>query len=554
MKKNIILSVISALLLVASFSPVGTGALAWAGLVPFLFALQGVCAARPGEGARRSFFLGWLWGFVFSVGTVYWVVNSMYYYGGIPLVPGALIMLVLAAYLALFPAVFALLFYLTSGNRPLFRLFVIPALWVSLEFIKGLLFTGFPWALLGYSQVGFTTLIQVADISGVWGVSYWVMLLNSGIFLFILNLALGSGRRGLRREPFLIFVATAAVFVVVAVYGLAQTASVGKELASWPQVKVAAVQGNIGQAVKWEASEQKKIIATYRALISRASASFASLNDVDDAGAGSKEPGLIVLPETSMPFFLARDPEMLLLVEDMARDSGSYLLIGAPDYKPDGGGGYSILNAAFMFSPAGAITGRYDKMHLVPFGEYVPLKRILFFIEKLTAGAGEFVEGRGLYPVGLELGGVRTSVGTFICYEAIFPSLVAELARGGPEPEGNDGPVAGAGLLVNITNDAWFGDTSAPHHHLDMTIMRAVENRSFLVRSANTGISAIVSPTGEVVESTGLFEAAVITATVGLRQGGPTFFGRHPDLFPCVLLIFSAIIVVLGLRFRRRTG
>ncbi len=542
MKKNILLSVISALLLVAAFSPLGTGLLAWVGFVPLLFALEGMVAREERRGARKSFVVGWIWGFVFSVGTTYWVVNSMYYYGGIPLVPGVLIMLVLAVYLALFPAIFAVLFYHTRGYRPLFRLFVIPALWVSLEFIKGFLFTGFPWSLLGYSQVGFTTFIQIADIFGVWGVSYWVMLLNGGIFLFLLNLAHGSGRRGLRMEPFLIFVATVVVVIFVVVYGIVQTGLVNKDIATWTQVDIAAVQGNIDQAVKWQATEQVKTVDKYSELVQEASDSFRQ--------AGG-ETGLIVLPETSMPFFLAKDKGMLPFVEEMARDSGSYLLIGAPDYISDGSGGQDILNTAFLLSPEGKISGRYDKMHLVPFGEYVPLKWILFFIEKLTAGAGEFVEGRGLYPIKIELSGVKTQVGTFICYEAIFPSLVAELARGGPEADKDASPATG--LLVNITNDAWFGDTSAPYHHLDMTAMRAVENRTFLLRSANTGISAIVSPTGEIIERAGLFKAAVISARVGLREKGPTFFGRFPNLFPCVLLIFSAIIVLLALRFRSRS-
>jgi len=543
MKKNILLSVISALFLIAAFSPLGTGLLAWLGLVPFLFALQGVVVRGEERGARRSFLLGWIWGFVFSVGTTYWVVNSMYFYGGIPLIPGALIMLVLAAYLALFPAIFAVLFYYTRDYRPLFRLFAIPALWVSLEFVKGFLFTGFPWTLLGYSQVDFTTFIQFADILGVWGVSYWVMLLNVGIFLFLLNLAHGSGRRGLRIEPFLIFVATVVFVFFVVVYGALQMRLVNKDIATWPKIDVAAVQGNIGQAVKWQPTEQKKTVDIYARLISEAASAFKK--DGDDAQ------GLIVLPETSMPFFLSRDRDLFPLVAETAKSAGSYLLIGSPDYKLDDEGGHNILNTAFVLSPDGLISGRYDKMHLVPFGEYVPLKRVLFFIEKLTAGAGEFVEGRGLYPIELDIGGVKTSVGTFICFEAIFPSLVAELARGGPEPAADASLVTG--LLVNITNDAWFGDTSAPYHHLDMTVMRAVENRMYLLRSANTGISAIVSPTGEVVARTELFEAAVVSGKVGVRKAGPTFFGRFPNLFPCALLIFSAIIVVLALRFRRRS-
>ena len=151
MKKNIIISVISALLVVASLSPHGTGVLAWVGLVPLLFALESIGGVQSRGSVIKILFIGWLWGLIFSVGTTYWVVNSMYYYGGIPLVPGALIMLVLAAYLAIFPAFFAFFFHLTKDWRPLFRLFVIPALWVSLELLRSVLFTGFPWTLLGYS-------------------------------------------------------------------------------------------------------------------------------------------------------------------------------------------------------------------------------------------------------------------------------------------------------------------------------------------------------------------------------------------------------------------
>ena len=511
MKKRILLSIISGLAAAAAFGPFDKGFVAWAVLVPFLFALEGA-------GTRRSFLLGWAWGFFFFLGTVYWVVHSMYFYGGVSLAAGTGVMLLLASYLAVFVGLFALGFKVTERSGPLVRLLFLPSLWVVLEYLRGALFTGFPWVLMGYSQVAYLPLIQIADITGVWGVSFWVVMMNAAAYLAWRGPARGRGR---------VHVAAAALLATILVlgYGVVRTDKVDREVAGWDRLMVGVVQGNIEQSLKWNPSLKLETVNLYRRLSTKA-----------------KEDGaeFIVFPETAMPFYLAYDREMRDLVSRIPVETGAYLLTGAPHYTYDrSAGGVNLLNSAYLIDPSGLVSGRYDKVHLVPFGEYVPLKRLLFFARKLTAGAGDFVPGKGTFPLEFINNGSREGIGVLICYEAIFPGMAASFMNNG------------ASLLVNITNDAWFGRTSAPYQHFDKAILRAVENRVFLVRSANTGISALVDPVGRVISRTQLLSREVLVGEVGLKRGKTTFFSRHTLFFPCTNALFSAIIIFLSLKTRR---
>lgn len=505
--KRISLSIISGLILVLAFPPLRFGFAAWAGLVPFFFAVDGA-------GKGKGFALGFLCGLVYFAGTVYWVINSMYFYGGVPVWISVFVMLALAAYLGLFVAAFGLsLSVLLERFDGVSRVVLAPSVWVALEFIRGYLFTGFPWVLLGYSQTRYAPLVQIADITGVWGVSFLVISVNTAVFLVI--------RRFLRKGTAfpLQEVALAAVLLAATVaYGFVRIGMVDRETPAWKAVIAGVAQGAIDQGVKWDRSFQKKTLDIYRELSLKAS------------NAGAR---LIVWPETAVPFYLGADNLNDGVVEAVSRDARSYVLTGSPSYSYNlATGSPSYFNSAYLISPDGAIVGKYDKIHLVPFGEYVPLKRFLPFVKKLTAGVGDFSEGPGAIPIVYDGG----KIGVLICFEAIFPDIARTSVKNG------------AGLLVNITNDGWFGRSSAPYQHLEMSAMRAVENRVYLLRSANTGISAVVDPVGRIIDSIPLFEKGVMVDRVGFRKGPLTFYSMYGDIFAYGCFVLAGIAVFLALK------
>lgn len=251
----------------------------------------------------------------------------------------------------------------------------------------------------------------------------------------------------------------------------------------------------------------------------------------------AEEVDLIVWPETAAPFYFQQSGPLRNELLDLTIELESTLLFGSPGYKLNGKK-VSYLNSAFLAGSAGRgeakTLGRYDKLHLVPFGEYVPLGKLLFFVSKITEGIGDFSPGKGvmtLDPPEWLTGGAPVRFGPLICYEGIFPDLVRQFVD------------KGANVLVNITNDAWYGRTSAPYQHLAAALFRSVENGVFMLRAANTGISAIIDPLGRVEKSKPLFERGYIAGTVGLPEGG-TFYTRYGDLFAWFASLFSILIIV----------
>jgi apolipoprotein N-acyltransferase len=478
--------------------------------VPLFFAIDGTSP-------KKAFSLGWVSGFIFFLGTVYWVVHSMYFYGGVPLGVGILVMILLSSYLALFTALFCLCYALTDGYGRSMRLVLIPSVWVAFEYLRGQLFTGFPWVLLGYSQADLLSVIQIADITGVWGVSFLVMTVNRFIFQLVEGPVTARGFRLYLKETIL----TAALLLATLVYGIIKMDRLDSQISDWPALKVGVAQGNIDQSVKWDPAHRKKAVETYTGLTDKAIKEGA---------------GLVVWPETAVPFYLETDKELGPVVRKLPEETGSYLLTGSPSYSYNlSTGEFESFNSAYLIEPGGGFSERYDKVHLVPFGEYVPLKRFLPF-EKLVAGVGDFIPGPGYLPLRFNGQGI----GILICYEAIFPEISRSFVK------------RGATLLANLTNDAWFGDTSAPYQHFEMALFRAVENRVFLVRSANTGISAIVDPAGRVKVKSGLFKEEILTGEVRLRQGPAGFYTRYGDIFPFLCTAVSGILIVAGLRRRFR--
>ena len=497
----------SGLLCATAFPPWDLGPLAFLGLVPLFLALEGT---SPGQAA----WLGYAGGLSFYLAAIWWVINTMTTYGRMPLVLSLVALLLLCGVLAGYTAAFAWL--LVAGQRWLhLPRAIVPlvaaGLWTALEFLRTYLFSGFPWALLGYSQYQQPTIRLLASAVGVYGISGLLVLVNAALAGLLAWTWRPRGEAG-RFCEVLVPLGLAAVAVLSTV-GYARL--LWRDPTGGTPIRVALLQGNIDQSLKWDRGYQTTNLDIYERLT---------------RGAVAEKPALIVWPETAVPFFLRRESELTLRVHRLAAETGIPMLVGSPDLGDDG----FLYNAAFLLGGDGRILGRYDKRHLVPFGEYVPLRWLFFFLDKLVVGIGDF--GRGRAATVFSLDGARFSV--MICYEIIFPGEVRQFVR------------EGAQFLVNITNDAWFGRSGAPSQHLAMAAMRAVENGTYLVRAANTGVTAVVAPTGEILAKTRIFTEAALVGSVRPRQT-ETPYTRYGDLLAWTCLAFLGAHV-LALAWARR--
>jgi apolipoprotein N-acyltransferase len=276
-------------------------------------------------------------------------------------------------------------------------------------------------------------------------------------------------------------------------------------------VRASIIQGNIEQDRKWEPLYQDAVLATYKDL---------SLKAADSS------PSIIVWPETAVPFFFMADASYSRKLVEFQNHLNSYLLFGSVLVKGKKGNRYLLANSAVLLDEAGKVTYTYDKIHLVPFGEYVPLQKILFFINKLVVGIGDYVHGNQHLRA-------ETPSGAFaplICYEIIFPGLVRKFYSNGGD------------YMVNMTNDAWFGKTSGPYQHFSMAVFRAVENRKPVIRAANTGISGFIDSNGRIIAQTGLFQKAILTEDIR-TDSTVSFYAKYGDLFSYIWIVFSVILL-----------
>lgn len=488
------LAILSGLLLTAAHPPGSLSWTAWVALVPLLVAVRG---RHP----RAAFRIGLIAGLSHYLTLLYWVIVVLAHYGGMSLWVSTGPLLLLATYLALYPAVYALL---VSRLPRAFAAFWGAGFWTALEYLRAHLLTGFPWSLLGHTQYASLHWIQVADLCGVYGISFLIAAANGAIYEALFC-------RETRRQAAFALQTAACVLLLGATWGYgAHRLSPGPSLAPAPNpFRVALVQANVDQAVKWNPAFQMKTLETY-ATLSRSTRFF--------------RPDLVLWPETALPFFFQEPDPLSERVRELPRELQSALLFGSPAYRRQGNR-TRYYNRGYLLGPDASRTQHYDKVHLVPFGEYVPLKRWLFFVSRLVPAAGDFDPGSRLEP--LRRG--RLSAGVLICFEAIFPSLARRHVQNG------------ANVLVNLTNDAWFGLTSAPYQHLAMSVFRAVENRRYLLRAANTGISAVIDPAGRIRTRSSLFEKAVLTASIRLASGTSTLYTRHGDIFALLLSIASTL-------------
>lgn len=482
----------------SAFPDTGFGPAAFFALVPLWASLS---ALSPGQ----AFGAGMAAGTVHYLGLIYWIVPTLTIYGRLNPVLALACLVLLSLYLALYTGIFALVmkkYPMPGWLGPLWG----AAVWVGLEFVRTHAFTGFPWGVLGYSQFANTLLVQTADLGGVLGLSF-VLAGCNGVGARLWETLRQRPGSGFTKDLVIPLAYTFLILAGALAYGHFRLETVDTWIARAPKPVVSVVQGNIEQDKKWDTAFKDLTVERYRRL---------SLETAPS--------DLVVWPETALPFYYGRDAVYTLAVDKAVREKNAHFLIGSPAAEVD----REIVryyNRAYMLNPKGLKTGHYDKTHLVPFGEYVPLQDLLFFIEKLTAEAGNFSRGKSR---GVPLGFGNHSTGVLICFEVLFPGIARAVVNNG------------ADILTTITNDAWFGRTSAPAQHFSVAVLRAVENRRSVVRAANTGISGFIDPAGRVTAATALFETTALSAGVPALDR-TTFYTRYGDLPGIASLIAIAL-------------
>lgn len=499
------LAVLSGLCLAAAFPSLEIAPLAWLGLMPLLFAIRG---RTPGAAFR----LGWTTGTVFFLATCYWVVHTIGSYTDMPVALGALILLLMSGVAGVYHGAFAagLRWFERRGLSPVW---LAPVLWVTLEWLRSWFFIAFPWAALGYSQYRFLALAQMAEVTGVYGVSAVLVLFNA-----VAAAVIGArGPVGARRHlPAL----AGLTLLVVVLVGLGQWRLAA--LRAMPEaghLRIALAQGNVEQDQKWDPAFQDETMARYRQLTLESA---------------REHPALIIWPETATPFFFQEPGPRRQEVIGLARETATPILFGAPAFRRLSDGAIEQLNRVYLVGPDGREAETYDKMQLVPFGEYVPFQSLLFFVQQAVQAVGNL--GAGTVPTVFRL--PDAAFGTVICYEAVFPNLTRKFVRDG------------ADFLVNVTNDAWFGRTSAPHQHLSMDTFRAIENRVPFVRAANTGISAVIDADGHIRWQGPLYETLWHVDDIAWT-GTRTVYTRFGDVFVWACVAVTLAAVAWGLARRR---
>lgn len=507
--RELLLAALGGGCLVLAFPPVDLLPAAFVGLVPLLWVLRGT---RP-TGFWSAFRPGLIAGIAFFAPLLYWLVNlSSLDMDNPVLMSGPLVLLVLlqASYWGLFSAAA----YWVRGRTRVPDWVSLPVLWVACEQLRSLGVLGFTWGALGYAGVAWPRAIQFASITGLFGVSLWFALGSA----LVLEAAAGVTRRA-RAVAWLVVLV--ALPVAHGSLVLAR-APVGAAARGMPTARIAVVQPNIDAKKKWDAEFRDE--------------SFRVLRELSLEAAGLR-PDLIVWPETAAPSYLSREPKDMEKVASVARETGSWVLTGFPDMRddPEAHRGFRAYNAVVLVSPLGDPVGRYDKIHLVPFGEFIPFETVIPALRTVDFGEADF--SPGTERVVLSAGPVDAAA--LICFESIFPRLVTGFVA------------RGATLLVNVTNDVWYGRTSMPFQHASMAVMRAIENRRSLARSANSGVSLLVDPYGRTVSRLGIFERGVLVGDLPLVSSR-TPYALLGDVVGWGALTLAALLATLPLLVRGR--
>ncbi len=511
------MAIASGLALALAFPSFDLNLAAWIAFVPLLYAIDG-------EPLRNVFRYSWLQGFACNVASLYWITITLHHFADVRIIFAVLPMLLLAAVIALFSgaAVWAAAFI--TARLGLSMLLTLPITWTAVEWFRTYYPIGFPWNLLGYAAYQNLTLIQFAEFTGVYGVSALIVLFNVVVYVVVFRRE-SPRTQGIGLGILSAFILAAWLFGTLRIDGLERER---------PQqsLKFAMVQGNIPQSIKWDPNFLESSFGVYVQQSEEAARLGADLIVWPEAAAA-----FFFQPTEQYPSAFAQNAPYRQRLLQLAADTRDAILFGAPALgEVDGRLGF--YNRAYLVSDAGAVTAWYDKIQLVPFGEYVPLRSLLgYFVNRVVEGFGDMFAGDR--QTIFELKGAH--LGVLICYESIFPNLSRMAVD------------RGADILVNITNDAWYGESSAPYQLLAMAAMRAIETKVPVVRVANTGISAVIEPSGKITARTPLFKRGTEIERV-YWQARRTVYAAIGDLFAEACFTLMMIALVWGCVRPRRNG
>lgn len=452
------------------------------------------------ESRKNAFKNGWLCGSAASLICMYWIAVPIGLYGGISWLIAMPCPVLVAMFIGLYYGLYTWAISLGSTRLSPFLLCIFSGiLWTTMETLQGVLFTGFPWMTLASAFSTWTDAVQGAAYIGAYGLSGLIVMLSTAV-LFIK-----------RSKACAVLIIFCLAVTFGAAYQRIYSPVAIKRISESPTVTVGVIQGNIDQSKKWDKKYQDQTLDKYINLTK-------SLD---------KNVDIAVWPETAMPFFIQEAGDLRFKLFQFLKDSRIPLLTGAPGYTLHSDkNNYSLFNRAYFIDSAHNTVDWYDKHHLVPFGEYVPLKDYLP-IGKLVEGVGDFIPGTGSAPI---ITG-RLAMGILICYEGIFPELAQKRVKNG------------ANLLINISNDAWYGRSSTPYQHLSLVALRSVEQGRALIRGTNTGISCTINPYGKIEHASPLFEDAAFTAKVPLLVER-TFYSINYNWITIFPPAISAVILL----------
>jgi len=534
-----ILIFISAILQILIFPLPNLYFLGWIAVAPLLLAL--LRARRPNtlqftEGVKllparplQAFLLAYVCGILWYAGTCYWIYSTMHQYGGLSTAAAIGVLILFCLYLALYHGLFGLVISLLADSSSFSRnaLLLAPPVWVAVELARTRI-TGFPWNLLGISQVDNIPLSRIASFTGVYGLSFEILVVNAALAAALLV------RREKRTALFLAAIGAAIVLQAGSLVSAPDFPA--DHTATLVQSNIPAIDERDWTRQYFQTTVQELTKLSEPKLrgpdLNRSTPGAPALSA--SGTASNRMPGLVVWPESPAPFY-DNDAPFRDAISNVARQTGSWVLAGDVALYDEGKPGQALFNSASLINPAGEWTARYDKVHLVPFGEYVPFKSIFSFAGGLTQQVGDFSSGNSRQP--LQADGAR--LGVFICYESIFPDEVRQFAKNGAQ------------VFVNLSNDGWYGDSGAYAQHLKQSRMRAVENARWLLLDTNTGVTASVDPYGRIVASAPRKVRAALRAPYALSSE-TTFYTRHGDWFAYLCAIISLAALFMRLPFLKR--
>jgi len=484
--KYFFLAILSGFLLAISFPKINAFYFAWIAFIPIIY-------SSLRNRVKHSLVYGFVCGFICNLISLYWMFPFIKY--NTNTIQAIIVSVLLCSYLAIFFSIWtSLISFVRRYFIPILLALYVASSWVLLEFLRTYLFTGFGWNLLGYSQISFPYIIQISDITGVYGVSFVIILVNILIYYWLRN----------KKEKIYLLSAISIVFCL-SIYGYIKIDKYSNPYGD--KISVGIIQPNIDQYKKWDKNYVDEILSTIKQNVS-----IFENENID----------LIVYPETTLPGYLQYETNIIDFIKEVSKFS-KLSLVGGASYNDK-----NIYNSIFAITKDGLFLDKHDKNHLVIFGEFIPFRKILSKYFGILNSLGDYAKGKYMNVFTYE----NFSVGSTICSENFFPNLSRELV------------LNGAKILTNHTNDAWFFDSFAPYQHFVMNVFRAIENRKNVIVSANTGLSAIIDSAGKVSKLTNINENVSLISEA-YQNSDISIYTKIGNVFSYICIIFVIFMVTI---------